>query len=197
MFDFLIEHQLTTSRHPKTCLVDLHRSITELPLINYFTEIEQDLDRVLNIFIRVNSAGTPLSYSDLLLSIASAQWEERDAREVIHALVDEINCEYGDFSFPRDFVLKCCLMLADLDLRWRVENFNRPNMLKIETLWPQIEQAIRLTVETVGGFGFTGKTLASTNALIPIVYYLFKKGGRAALLRAQPFDLIAKRFSNG
>jgi uncharacterized protein with ParB-like and HNH nuclease domain len=106
VFDFIIEHELTQSKHPKRCLVELHRTITELPLINYFTEVEQDLDRVLNIFIRVNSGGTPLSYSDLLLSIASAQWEERDARESIHALVDEINSEYGDFTFPRDFVLK-------------------------------------------------------------------------------------------
>ena len=175
VFDFIIEHGLTQSKHPKTCLVELHRAITELPLINYFTEVEQDLDRVLNIFIRVNSGGTPLSYSDLLLSIASAQWEDRDAREAIHTLVDEINSEYGDFSFPRDFVLKSCLMLADVDLRWKVANFNRANMQKIETLWPGIEKAIRLAVETVSSFGFTGKTLASANAVIPIVYYLFRR----------------------
>src|SRR5688572_20785067 len=47
VFDFLLEHGLTQSKHPKTCLVDLHRTVTELPLINYFTEVEQDLDRVL------------------------------------------------------------------------------------------------------------------------------------------------------
>ncbi len=52
VFDFLLEHGLTQNKHPKTCLVELHSTITELPLINYFTEVEQDLDRVLNIFIR-------------------------------------------------------------------------------------------------------------------------------------------------
>ena len=176
VFAFIIQHKLTQSQHPQTCLVELHRAITELPLINYFTEVEQDLDRVLNIFVRVNSGGTPLSYSDLLLSIASAQWKERDAREVIHALVDEINSEYGNFVFHRDFVLKNCLMLAEVDLRWKVANFSRANMQKIEVLWPKIEQAIRLTVETVSSFGFTGKTLVSTNAIIPIVYYLFQRG---------------------
>jgi hypothetical protein len=173
VFDLLLEHGLTHSRHPKTCLVELHRAITELPLINYFTEIEQDLERVLNIFIRVNSAGTTLSYSDLLLSIASAQWEERDAREAVLELVDEINEEFGDFNFPRDFVLKCCLMLADVDLRWKVANFNQANMQLIETLWPRIEEAIRLAVMTVAGFGFNGKTLAfnecrDSNCLLPI-----------------------------
>lgn len=187
VIDFMLDHGLTQSRHPKTCLVELHRKITELPLINYFTEVEQNLDRVLNIFIRVNSSGTPLSYSDLLLSIASAQWEERDAREAIHALVDEINEEFGEFEFPRDFVLKSCLMLADLDLRWKVANFNRVNMRKIEVLWPRIEQAIRLTVETVAAFGFTGKTLASANALIPIVYYLFQRGSPSGYAESAVF----------
>jgi hypothetical protein len=187
VFDFLLEHGLTQSKHPKTCLVELHRTITELPLLNYFTEVEQDLDRVLNIFIRVNSGGTPLSYSDLLLSIASAQWEQRDAREAIHSLVDDINGEYGDFSFPRDFVLKSCLMLADVDLRWKVANFNQANMQRIEDLWPSIEQAIRLAVETVSGFGFTGKTLASTNAVIPIVYYLFLRGSPPGFAQSAAF----------
>ena len=54
-------------------------------------EKSQELDKVLNHFIRVNSGGTPLSYSDLLLSIASAQWKTLDAREEITSFVDEIN----------------------------------------------------------------------------------------------------------
>ena len=187
VFTFIIEHKLTESQYPQTCLVELHRAITELPLINYFTEVEQDLDRVLNIFVRINSDGTPLSHSDLLLSIASAQWKERDAREAIHALVDAINGEYGDFVFHRDFVLKSCLMLAEVDLRWKVANFNRTNMLMIENLWPKIERAIRLAVETVSSFGFTGKTLASSNAIIPIVYYLFQRGSPSGFADSAAF----------
>ena len=45
---------------------------TERTLV-YYKEKSEELDKVLNIFIRVNSGGTILSYSDLLLSIASAQ----------------------------------------------------------------------------------------------------------------------------
>lgn len=33
-------------------------------LISYFEETEKDLNKVLNIFIRVNSGGVKLSYSD-------------------------------------------------------------------------------------------------------------------------------------
>ena len=45
-------------------------------IINYFLEKEQDLDKALNIFIRINSGGEPLNFSDLLMSIAVANWTE-------------------------------------------------------------------------------------------------------------------------
>jgi uncharacterized protein with ParB-like and HNH nuclease domain len=41
--------------------------------ISYYLEKGETLDKVLQIFIRINSGGTKLSYSDLLLSIATAQ----------------------------------------------------------------------------------------------------------------------------
>ena len=44
-------------------------------------------NKVLDIFVRVNSGGTPLSYSDLLLSMATNQWQDRDAREEVRTLV--------------------------------------------------------------------------------------------------------------
>ena len=74
--------------------------------ISYYLEEDEELDKVLQIFIRINSGGTKLSYSDLLLSIATAQWKEKDAREVIHEFVDEINAIGDGFDFNKDFVLK-------------------------------------------------------------------------------------------
>jgi hypothetical protein len=47
--------------------------------VNFFLEREADLDKVLQIFIRINSGGTKLSYPDLLLSIATASWKGTDA----------------------------------------------------------------------------------------------------------------------
>ena len=48
------------------------------PSINFYEEKSQDVERVLNIFVRLNSGGTTLSYSNLLLSIATAQWKKLD-----------------------------------------------------------------------------------------------------------------------
>jgi uncharacterized protein with ParB-like and HNH nuclease domain len=143
--------------------------------INFYLERSDKLDKVLQIFIRINSGGTKLSYSDLLLSVATAQWQEKDAREEIHHFVDELNKIGQGFDFDKDFVLKSCLVLGDFgDVRFKVDNFTKTNMLKIEKLWTNITQSLSIAVKLVSSFGFNRTTLTSTNTLIPIAYYLLK-----------------------
>ena len=90
----------------------LHKVVHTDQVIAYYKEEDQDLDKVLDIFIRTNSGGTTLSYSDMLMSMATAQWEKLDAREAIHGTVDEIN-QIGDgFGFSQDFLLKAGLKHA-------------------------------------------------------------------------------------
>ena len=52
-----------------TALYQLHHAVHAEPAISFYEEGNQELDDVLHIFIRLNSQGTPLSHSDLLLSI--------------------------------------------------------------------------------------------------------------------------------
>ena len=143
----------------------------------YYKETSEELDKVLNIFIRVNSGGTVLSYSDLLLSIASAQWDTYDAREEITEFVDEINSIGNGFNINKDFVLKAALVLSDFpNIAFKVDNFNKANMLKIEGQWGNIKKAITLAVKLVASFGYSSDNLKSNNALIPIAYYLLSIG---------------------
>jgi len=144
--------------------------------IAYYEEKEQDLERVLNIFIRMNSGGTILSYSDLLLSIAVAQWDNLDAREEIHALVDEMN-ETGDgFSYSKDLVLKAGLMLSDIgSVGFKVENFNKVNMAILEENWSDIRTALLLATELLATFGFNSQNLRADSAILPIAYYLYTR----------------------
>jgi len=173
---YLRDNGLIQSEFAEKCLFKLFEKISVNKVINYYLETSQELEKVLNIFIRVNSGGTQLSYSDLLLSIATAQWDKRDAREEINSFVDEINRIDNGFNFDKDFVLKSCLVLSGLkDIRFKVDNFNTANMNKIEEMWPEITTAIKLAVELVSNFGYNYQTLTSTNAIIPISYYLLKK----------------------
>lgn len=192
--DYLFEKNLMSLSKEKAqfasrTLFKLFSVIHEEKVINYFLEKGEELDKVLNIFVRVNSAGTPLSHSDLLLSIASANWREKDAREEIIDFVEEINSLGNGFNFNKDFVLKTCLVLCDFpDIAFKVDNFNKANMLTIEQRWDEITEAIKLTVSLIAAYGYYHDTLTSNNALIPIAYYLLKKGSPQTFVHASRFE---------
>lgn len=176
-------------------LAELHSVIHEKRLINYFLEEEQNLDKVLNIFIRVNSGGTVLSYSDMLLSIATAQWEEKDARKEVYNLVDSLNDIGEGFNFSKDFILKSSLVLSDAQaIEFRVNSFNRQNMLNIEAQWEGIKQALLQTTRLLYSWGFNSQTLVSTNAVIPLAYYLYKKGNHPTFIEAGQFQEDRKKM---
>ena len=156
-------------------LSKLYKSIVEDAIINFYLEKSEELDKVLHIFIRVNSGGTKLSYSDLLLSIATAQWKDKDAREIIHGFVDNINKINPGFNVNKDLILKSCLVLTDIkDIKFKVDNFSTSNMALIEREWDNISSALYNTVQLVSSFGFSDKTLTAYNAIIPIAYFLHK-----------------------
>lgn len=173
----LLEKPKEQSRFANKTFFKLWYVVHKNPVINYFLEKDESLDKVLNIFIRVNSGGTILSYSDLLLSIATAQWKLLDAREEITHFVDELNAIGSGFNFDKDFILKNCLVLGDFnEIAFKVDNFNKSNMLKIEKEWDDITSALRHAVTLISSFGYNRERLTSNNAVIPIAYYLLKKG---------------------
>lgn len=154
-------------------LNQLYQVVHNRVLVAYYEEKSQDLEKVLNIFIRTNSGGTVLSYSDLLLSIAVAQWSKHDARDEIHALVDQLNDIGQGFAFSKDLVLKAGLMLSDIgNVGFKVENFNRENMEILEAKWSGVKDALLLTTQLISSFGFSDQTFRADSAILPIAYYL-------------------------
>lgn len=155
------------------CMAQLHTVIHTQKIICYYKVKTEELDKVLNIFIRVNKGGTPLSYSDLLLSTATAQWESHDAREEITEFVDELNSIGKGFNVDKDFVLKSSLVLTGFrNIAFKVDNFSKTNMLKIEDNWQTIKSALYSAFTLVSSFGFNRDSLKSNYAVIPIAYYL-------------------------
>lgn len=155
----------------------LYRVVHTENTVAFYEERSQELDKVLQIFIRTNSGGTILSHSDLLLSIAVSQWTQKDARKEIHTLVDELNRIGTGFTLSKDWVLKAGLMLSDVgSVAFKVDNFNRENMATLEENWDSVKHSLTLTVQLVSSFGFNGQNLRANNAILPIAYYLHKKG---------------------
>lgn len=167
----------------------LHNRIHTVTTINYYEETSQDYDKVLTIFVRANSAGTPLGYSDLLLSTATAKWEKLNAREAINQLTDDLNGLGGGdgYWFGKDFVLKASLYLTeDLPIQYKVKNFTRSNLRKIEHNWENIKTYLTTTVRLVAKFGYRWENIVAPLALLPISFWLMKKGDEA-------FDKSSKR----
>ncbi len=179
----------TQKKFASKALGKLYKVIRDNKSINFFLERGESLDKVLNIFIRVNSGGTKLSYSDLLLSIATAQWKEKDAREEISRLVDEINSIGNGFSVSKDLVLKSSLILSGLkNIAFKVDNFNQENMLLIEKKWDNISKSLKLAFELVSSFGYSSDTLTSNNAVIPIALYLYKNNSPQNFITSLSFQ---------
>lgn len=173
----LIDIGLANNKFAFKTLSRLHAMVKSDGIVSYYEEEAQDLEKVLNIFIRVNSGGTTLSYSDLLLSIATAQWSERDARDAIHGVVDELNQPPQDFAFSKDLILKAGLVLTDTgDIRFKVTNFNRANMGKLEREWEGVARSLRLAAGLLSEFGFSDENLPADSPLVPIAYYLHTRG---------------------
>ncbi|USR65326.1 DUF262 domain-containing protein [Providencia stuartii] len=169
-------------------LFEFFNVIHQKGTISYYLEEGEELDKVLQIFIRINSGGTKLSYSDLLLSIATAQWKEKDAREVIHEFVDSIN-QIGDgFNFNKDIVLKSCLVLADFDVKFKVDNFTKENMVVIEQNWDKASAAMRSSIQLVSKLGFSRDNLAAANTIIPIAYFIFKNNFEDTIVHSSHRD---------
>lgn len=170
---FLDTKSYKDSEFAWNALATLKNAIHSMPMVNFFLETEQSLDKALNIFIRINSGGLPLDFSDLIMSIAVANWKNANAREEIHSLVDSVRDK--GFGISKDFVLKTFLYLHSNDIKFKVTNFSKNNAIEFEKEWDQIRDAILSVFDLIKTYGLTDVTLTSKNALIPIVYYLYHR----------------------
>lgn len=154
----------------------LYSAIRSDEVISYYTETSQDLERVLDIFIRANEGGTKLSKSDLLFSMVTSFWTGVNARNEVFGFLDEINGKPTKRNnFDKDFIMKSFLVLSDLPVVYKVQNFTINNLETIKHKWPDIQSAIMRSVNLINNFGIDGSNLTSVNALMPVVLFALKR----------------------
>ncbi|WP_121279796.1 GmrSD restriction endonuclease domain-containing protein [Helicobacter pylori] len=170
VLNYTQEHRLTWNE--LNLLEKLKDAIHTKQLISFFEEKEKNLNKVLNIFIRVNSGGVKLSYSDLLMSILTASFSS-DIREKMNELVDALK----DKGFPnveQDQVLKTCLLLIGKDTTFELKNFNKNNVKMIEENWEKITKSIYNAAKLLENFGYA-QYLGSAYILSTLAYFYFLK----------------------
>ncbi|GAA8499782.1 DUF262 domain-containing protein [Helicobacter pylori] len=168
--NYVREHDLGDKE--SELLETLNKAFHDKQLISFFEEKEKNLNKVLNIFIRVNSGGVKLSYSDLLMSILTASFSS-DIREKMNELVDALK----DKGFPnvgQDQVLKTCLLLIGKDTTFELKNFNKNNIKEIEENWEKITESIYNAAKLLETFGYV-KYLGSAYILSTLAYFYFLK----------------------
>ena len=169
----LKERRYEDNEFAVTALSTLHSVIHIQKLINYYLIQRSDMERALNVFVRVNSGGESLSLSDMLMSTAIAHWTKKDARKEMLGLVDYIRAQ--GFFISKDLVLKACLYLYSSDIRYKVSNFSAAQVRPFEDNWDEIQLSIRAVFALVRDFGFDDSSLTSKNALLPIIYWVHHK----------------------
>ncbi|WP_120976763.1 DUF262 domain-containing protein [Helicobacter pylori] len=162
------EHELGDEE--SELLETLNKAFHDKQLISYFEETEKNLNKVLNIFIRVNSGGVKLSYSDLLMSILTASFSS-DIREKMNELVDALK-DKGFSNMGQDQVLKTCLLLIGKDTTFELKNFNKKNIKEIEDNWEKITESIYNAAKLLETFGYAGY-LGSAYILSSLAYFYF------------------------
>ena len=164
-------------------------------LVTYYEIKKESLDDILDIFVRVNSAGTPLSKSDLVFSTVVANWE--DGREKIENLLEILNSKGDKFKFDKDFVITLFLALMDFPQKFEVKTFTKNNVEKISNAWAEISNAICDTVDLLVDFGFSSENLTAQYIIIPVAYYLFKSAQRGASLSNDDKEVIRRFIISG
>jgi uncharacterized protein with ParB-like and HNH nuclease domain len=131
------------------------------------------LNDVVEIFIRANAGGTPLSKSDLMFSLLTAEWEE--VEEDLTNFLEELNGTA--FDFGRDFVLKTSLILIGAGAKYDVTKFRKEkNLQELQNNWEKIKNSIREIRDFLCKYTFIkdDKALPSYLALIPLIYFNYK-----------------------
>ncbi len=176
------------------------------PIISY-TELDSvdnpeiyTLNEVVEIFIRANSGGTPLSKSDLMFSLLTTNWE--DVEEDLTNFLEDLNGTA--FAFERDFVLKTSLILIGAGAKYDVMKFRKEeNLKKLQDNWDNIKKSIREIKDFLCKYTFIkdDKALPSYLALIPLIYFNYKypekwkKSNKEALAKWLTRVLLTGAFS--
>ena len=196
---FLKKNDWDTNEYITNTLSKLLDVIHVKNLINYYLEVEQDYDKALNIFIRINSGGEKLSYSDLIMSTLISGWTSKtiSARDEFNNLIAEI-WNSTEIVIDKDLIIRTYLLIFSDDIKFRVTNFSLENAKEFKDNWTEIRASIVEAIELVRDFGYAERTLTSKNALLPIIHYLYisnkTKQFRTKVSNKEDRELIKRWF---
>ncbi|WP_228037437.1 GmrSD restriction endonuclease domain-containing protein, partial [Leptospira borgpetersenii] len=141
------------------------------PVLTLHTD---DFEEVTESFIRLNSKGTRLKFAELAMARLAFNWPGALNDEFKIALTEYENI---NFDFSPSFLMRCFVVIGTdqssfktLDTLWNERKSNLPS------IWEKTKKSIDTTINFLKnnvGIG-SSNFIPSTNALVPIVYYVNK-----------------------
>lgn len=144
--------------------------------LSYYVINSDNISDVLNIFERANRGGKILTKTHLLFTIIAKDW--KDAKSKFDGLCGSVNS--NGFNIDNDFLLKVCLFLTNDSVRLNTSSFKKKQVETIKNNWESIQVAVKKTFETIKAFGYSERAILSYNAVIPIIFYYYKRKGKVS-----------------
>ncbi|MBR3652678.1 MAG: DUF262 domain-containing protein [Bacteroidales bacterium] len=173
---FLADNNLSIDER---VVLNKFRSVIMGTDLHYYVENEVSSDKVVDIFVRINSGGKVLSLSDIALSLVIAGWKEKDGRKEFQELIDIVR-NLG-FYISHDYIIKTFLYLLDKTVKTKISTFNNTFIESTKTEWDNIREAITELFRMLKTMGFNQGTLTSLNATLPLLYFIYKRNLSATI----------------
>lgn len=128
---------------------------------------------VLEIFVRINRQGTPLTRSDLVFSLLKLNWKE--SAETLPEFVAAVN-KGNSLEIDNDFVIRCLLGVSELGTKFDLEQLrNKQKIEKLRSNFAECCQAIRAAADFVTHDCkcHSSSVIGGLNTVVPFVFYLF------------------------
>ena len=130
-------------------------------------------DDIVQIFVRLNSAGTQLSHADLLLAMATSRWQGEAGREQVQALAEDVGRLGPGLEIEKDVVLKAALVLTDAPrVDFRLANFDDTAIARIESEWKEIREAVLTAYGMLVDWGYGGSALRHMHPPLLLAYWI-------------------------
>lgn len=169
--DLEIELGISTNKSAKAILITLINSLTKKDLLKSYSYGSEEIEDVLEAFVRTNSQGKPLSKADLIFSTIVA--DNPDFRETIESYLKVLNSIGNNFEFNKDFILKACQMVVNETPKNDIKSI-KGKTSQIYSAWDDLSEKITYVVKMLDDLGFNRTTITANNAVLPIIYYYEK-----------------------
>ena len=153
-------------------MVMLMNKINNEDIFNIYVYQTDDMNKVQEVFVRVNSGGTKLCKTDLFFSAIVSQWEE--AREEFDSLHKEIKFNYH-VDINTDFIMRTCLyLIPNMSTKLSLRSFTPDKIKVFKKNWQKMRKSILHVLDLLKSMGLNAEQLPSMNSIIPIIYYHYQ-----------------------